>query len=124
MISTAQPLGKWEVKNCTIFKAGTICRRDLSPPPPPEPEPNPNATCPNGWVSRSNIKYCYKVCVCVWSCFHCLSVVSRDTGSSRSLHINVCLQVLGQKEQNMDGGMMSIYFTWLSYCHLSLNYMI
>uniref|UniRef100_A0A4W6CXZ5 Lymphocyte antigen 75 n=1 Tax=Lates calcarifer TaxID=8187 RepID=A0A4W6CXZ5_LATCA len=61
VISTAQPLGKWEVKNCTIFKAGTICRRDLSPPPPPEPEPNPNATCPNGWVSRSNIKYCYKV---------------------------------------------------------------
>uniref|UniRef100_A0A3Q0QN43 Lymphocyte antigen 75 n=1 Tax=Amphilophus citrinellus TaxID=61819 RepID=A0A3Q0QN43_AMPCI len=61
VISTAKPVGRWEVKNCTLFKAGTICRRDLSTPPPPEPEPDPNATCPNGWVSRPGIKYCYKV---------------------------------------------------------------
>uniref|UniRef100_A0A3B4ZEI7 Lymphocyte antigen 75-like n=1 Tax=Stegastes partitus TaxID=144197 RepID=A0A3B4ZEI7_9TELE len=61
VISTGKPFGKWEVKNCTLFKAGTICRKDLAPPPAPEPEPNPNATCPDGWVSRQNIRYCYKV---------------------------------------------------------------
>uniref|UniRef100_A0A672YQF0 Lymphocyte antigen 75-like n=1 Tax=Sphaeramia orbicularis TaxID=375764 RepID=A0A672YQF0_9TELE len=61
VMSTAKPLGKWEVKNCTLFKAGTICRKDLSPPPSPEPEPDPSAPCPDGWVSRQNISYCYKV---------------------------------------------------------------
>ncbi|KAK5874165.1 hypothetical protein PBY51_019138 [Eleginops maclovinus] len=63
VISTEKPLGKWRAMNCTNFRAGTICRRDLSPPPEPEPEPepNPNAKCPNGWVSTSKTKYCYKV---------------------------------------------------------------
>uniref|UniRef100_A0A3P9JI26 Lymphocyte antigen 75 n=1 Tax=Oryzias latipes TaxID=8090 RepID=A0A3P9JI26_ORYLA len=61
VITTRKPLGSWEVKNCTLFKAGTICKKDLSPPPSPEPEPNPNATCSDGWVSRQGIKYCYKV---------------------------------------------------------------
>ncbi|XP_033964339.1 lymphocyte antigen 75 [Pseudochaenichthys georgianus] len=63
VISTEKPLGKWRSMNCTNFKAGSICRRDLSPPPAPEPEPepNPNATCANGWVSTRNSKHCYKV---------------------------------------------------------------
>uniref|UniRef100_A0A8C6SQX0 Lymphocyte antigen 75 n=1 Tax=Neogobius melanostomus TaxID=47308 RepID=A0A8C6SQX0_9GOBI len=50
VMSTTKPLGSWRVKNCNFFKAGSICRRDLSPPP-----------APDGWVSRQNVKYCYKV---------------------------------------------------------------
>ncbi|KAM9861163.1 lymphocyte antigen 75 [Aulostomus maculatus] len=61
VISTSKPLGKWEVKNCTFLKAGTICRRDLRPPPTPEPEPDPSLPCVDGWASDPDSKYCYKV---------------------------------------------------------------
>lgn len=61
VISTAKPLGHWETKNCTTFKAGTICRTDLSPPPPPEPEPDLSKNCSDGWMSNSDSRYCYKV---------------------------------------------------------------
>lgn len=81
VISTARPLGKWEVKNCTVFKAGTICRTDLSPPPPPEPQPDPTASCPGGWVSRENMKYCYKVCMCLCSVEFGLRLCQRTEGS-------------------------------------------
>uniref|UniRef100_A0A1A8R527 Lymphocyte antigen 75 n=3 Tax=Nothobranchius rachovii TaxID=451742 RepID=A0A1A8R527_9TELE len=63
VISTEAPLGKWEVKNCTLFQAGTICRTDLSPPSDPDPdlELNSTASCPDGWRSRIGVRYCYKV---------------------------------------------------------------
>lgn len=61
VLSTSKPLGSWRVKNCDFFKAGSICRRDLSPPPAPEPEPDSSLPCPSGWMSRPNVKYCYKV---------------------------------------------------------------
>ena len=63
VMSTAKPLGKWVVKNCTMFKAGSICKRDIAAPQPLEPEPDPNLPCPDGWTSRPGISYCYKVCV-------------------------------------------------------------
>ncbi|CDQ70480.1 unnamed protein product [Oncorhynchus mykiss] len=61
VMSTAKPLGKWVVKNCTMFKAGSICKRDIAAPQPLEPEPDPNLPCPDGWTSRPGISYCYKV---------------------------------------------------------------
>ena len=63
MSSTASPVGQWSVKNCTVFKAGSICKRLVTAgaPAPTPAEPDLNATCPPGWVSAEGIRYCYKV---------------------------------------------------------------
>ncbi|XP_010884822.2 lymphocyte antigen 75 isoform X2 [Esox lucius] len=61
VISTAKPLGKWAIKNCTLFKAGTICKMNIGTPLSPDPEPDPTLPCPDGWTSRPGISYCYKV---------------------------------------------------------------
>ncbi|KAL4608947.1 lymphocyte antigen 75-like [Arapaima gigas] len=61
VMTTNKTLGKWEVKNCTSFKAGSICKVDVEPHIPPEPEPDFRQPCPSGWVSTPEIHYCYKV---------------------------------------------------------------
>ncbi|KAL6469196.1 hypothetical protein MHYP_G00227200 [Metynnis hypsauchen] len=63
VLSTASPVGQWSVKNCTVFKAGSICKRLVTAeaPAPTAAEPDLKATCPPGWVSAEGIGYCYKV---------------------------------------------------------------
>lgn len=65
VMSTGNPLGRWAVKNCTLFKAGNICKKPIKSMVPPIPDPfvpNPNASCAPGWRSREGLNYCYKVC--------------------------------------------------------------
>ncbi|XP_016381640.1 lymphocyte antigen 75-like [Sinocyclocheilus rhinocerous] len=64
VMSTGHPLGQWAVKNCTLFKAGNICKKPIKSMVQPTPDPivpNPNASCAPGWVSREGLKHCYKV---------------------------------------------------------------
>ncbi|XP_077481335.1 lymphocyte antigen 75 isoform X2 [Stigmatopora argus] len=61
VMTTSNRPGKWEAKNCTQFRAGTVCRTDLSPIPAATPEPEPDGTCPDGWVAVPDGKYCFKV---------------------------------------------------------------
>lgn len=66
VMSTGNPLGQWVVKNCTLFKAGNICKKPIKSMVHPTPDPfvpNPNASCAPGWVSREGLNYCYKVCL-------------------------------------------------------------
>ncbi|XP_029997567.1 C-type mannose receptor 2 [Sphaeramia orbicularis] len=65
-MATGFATGLWEVKECASSKAKFICRQNqdtsLSPEPPaPQPTPSLSGTCPNGWKSNSNLRYCYKV---------------------------------------------------------------
>ncbi|XP_023658327.2 lymphocyte antigen 75 isoform X2 [Paramormyrops kingsleyae] len=57
-IST-KALGKWEVKDCNLFKAGSVCKKDIGHQE--EPEPDLSLPCPSGWTSRPYFQYCYKV---------------------------------------------------------------
>ncbi|XP_041936044.1 lymphocyte antigen 75 isoform X1 [Alosa sapidissima] len=60
VMSTNRPLGKWYIKNCSLFEAGTICKKYLKAPMP-VPQININAPCPTDWFSKPGIPYCYKV---------------------------------------------------------------
>ncbi|XP_026076751.1 lymphocyte antigen 75-like isoform X1 [Carassius auratus] len=64
VMSTGNPLGQWVVKNCTLFKAGNICKKHIKSMIQPTPDPivpNPNASCAPGWVSMEGLLHCYKV---------------------------------------------------------------
>ncbi|XP_068509437.1 C-type mannose receptor 2 isoform X1 [Syngnathus scovelli] len=67
-MATGSGTGLWEVRECASSKAKYICRQNrdatLSPEPSvPAAQPTPSLTgsCPNGWKSNSNLRYCYKV---------------------------------------------------------------
>lgn len=65
-MATGIATGLWEVKECASAKAKFICRQNqdtsLSPEPPaPLPTPSLSGSCPAGWKSASNLRYCYKV---------------------------------------------------------------
>ncbi|XP_023813179.1 C-type mannose receptor 2 [Oryzias latipes] len=65
-MATGIATGLWEVKECASAKAKFICRQNqdtsLSPEPPaPLPTPSLSGSCPSGWKSNSNLRYCYKV---------------------------------------------------------------
>lgn len=61
--------GLWEVRECASSKAKFICRQNqgasVSPEPTSAPAPRPtpsfSGSCPSGWKSNSNLRYCYKV---------------------------------------------------------------
>lgn len=64
VISAGSPMGQWAVKNCTLFKAGNICKRPIKSMVEPTPvpiKPDLNASCAQGWVSEKDNPYCYKV---------------------------------------------------------------
>uniref|UniRef100_A0A665USI8 Mannose receptor, C type 2 n=1 Tax=Echeneis naucrates TaxID=173247 RepID=A0A665USI8_ECHNA len=65
-MATGFATGLWEVRECASAKAKFICRQNqdtsLSPEPPvPQPTPSLTGSCPSGWKSNSNLRYCYKV---------------------------------------------------------------
>lgn len=65
-MATGFATGLWEVKECASSKAKFICRQNqdtsLSPEPPvPQPTPSLSGSCPSGWKSDNNLRYCYKV---------------------------------------------------------------
>ncbi|KAG7220641.1 hypothetical protein INR49_017895 [Caranx melampygus] len=64
-MATGIATGLWEVRECASSKAKFICRENqdtsLSPEPPvPQPTPSLSGSCPSGWKSNSNLRYCYK----------------------------------------------------------------
>ncbi|XP_056590497.1 LOW QUALITY PROTEIN: lymphocyte antigen 75 [Triplophysa dalaica] len=64
VMSAGNPLGRWAVKNCTLFKAGNLCKIPIQSVVQPTPEPvvpDLDVSCAPGWVSQEHFPYCYKV---------------------------------------------------------------
>ncbi|KAI1898277.1 hypothetical protein AGOR_G00070670 [Albula goreensis] len=61
VMSGGEQLGQWQLRNCSLFMAGSVCKKEITPHIAPEPEPQPNLPCPPGWESQPDASYCYKV---------------------------------------------------------------
>ncbi|CAH2305598.1 Hypothetical predicted protein [Pelobates cultripes] len=59
VITTGEYFGKWAVKDCTRFRAQSICKHSIGPAKPDEP-PEPSLSCAEGWFNGST-SYCYKL---------------------------------------------------------------
>eukprot|EP00062_Callorhinchus_milii_P021283 gi/632977849/ref/XP_007905576.1/ PREDICTED: C-type mannose receptor 2-like [Callorhinchus milii] len=86
VLATGNSVGLWEVKDCNSFKAKYICRQNLATPVtpdpgPPLPTPSLTGSCPQGWLSSPQLRYCYK---CIP---HPHSAVSNSAPSPTSLTV-------------------------------------
>ncbi|XP_020653995.3 secretory phospholipase A2 receptor isoform X1 [Pogona vitticeps] len=66
VIRQEKPIGVWEVKNCTSFKAMSLCKQEAKfhRENYPDEEPHvekPFDSCMFGWESNHNLLNCYKV---------------------------------------------------------------
>lgn len=63
-MSGGPALGQWEVKNCSSFKALSLCKQDISGYQEvnvTDYHPYPDTPCAPGWQSRAGLFSCYKV---------------------------------------------------------------
>ncbi|XP_076000419.1 C-type mannose receptor 2 [Genypterus blacodes] len=65
-MATGTATGLWEVRECASSRAKFICRKNentsvIPEPPVPQPTPSLSGTCPRGWKSNNDLRYCYKV---------------------------------------------------------------
>ncbi|KAJ8255349.1 hypothetical protein GJAV_G00203860 [Gymnothorax javanicus] len=63
VMSNGKLTGKWEVRSCAEFRAGSVCKEELNQTvaPYPDPDPDPSLPCDDGWESMEGFSYCYKV---------------------------------------------------------------
>lgn len=66
-MSGGSVLGHWEVKDCKLHKASSVCKQSISSyhdVQSPEHHIDSSAPCPPGWESHSGMLYCFKVGSC------------------------------------------------------------